>query len=179
VNSAICLRKQPIAITGILILVGLCWPLGSQAGRVTNDANSFNGYSMESPLSHYPSLTRIESRVGEFVRQIGIYEDRAETIIVNDVSFSRVRYRFADTKLESIQLVYQGRDNRERLRQWLEDTYGKLPARERPMVNQVEWHGDRMVITLSFNGALNQGSLWFTSPDLHRNLHESRAPLSD
>ena len=172
--------RQHVVIAGIMIVGGfLCLPFSSLAGRIANNADSFKGYIMESPLSEYPSLTRVDTRAGEFVRHIGIYEDRSETITINGVSFSRVRYRFADTKLESIQLVYQGRENRERLREWIEDTYGKLPPQERRMVNQVEWHGDRMVISLSYNGALNQGSLWFTSPDLHRLLHDSRASLPD
>jgi len=115
----------------------------------------------------------------EAVKDVGVYENTGEALTINGVSFLRVRYRFADQRLESIQLVYEGRANRDKLLQWLEGQYGKVPPQERRIVNQVDWVGDRMVISLSYNFSTKEGSLWFFSPELHHLLSDSIASLPD
>ena len=60
---------------------------------------------------------------------------------------------------------------------WLEEQYGKLTSVERRIVNQIEWRGDHMVITLDFDIYAKRGSLWFISPELNHLLSDSSASL--
>ena len=91
------------------------WMVTAEAGRIPDDPIVFNGYSLEAPLSSYPSLKLIEAWNADFVREVGLYEKPRETLSLNGVSFTKIRYRFADQQLESIQLTYAGRDNRDKL----------------------------------------------------------------
>ena len=164
---------------GILVL----WVMGSadraDAAKLADDMNAFDGFVMKAPLSQYPSLKPLKTTSAEFVREIGIYEHSAQPITVNGVSFLKVRCRFADRRLESIELIYEGRENRQKLLQWLEEHYGKLSPMERKIVNQIEWYGELMTITLSYDSDTKQGTLWFISPELHALLHESTASMPD
>jgi hypothetical protein len=174
----ILLRPALLAWALIWSVSALC-AQATGAAQIRDDQNAFHGYVMQSPLSQYPSLKVLKIRSAEFVKEVGEYENPGEVLAVNDVTFLRVRYRFADRRLESIQLVYEGRDNRERLVQWLEAQYGKLTSSERKMVNQVEWQGHAMTITLSYNFTYKRGTLWFVSPELNHLLHNSIASLPD
>ena len=146
--------------------VGL-YPGPSSAIRISGELNEFNGYVMEAPLASYPSLKLIKAWSTDFVQEVGLYENPLETPTINGVSFLSARYRFANARLESIYLVYQERESREKLLKWIEEHYGKLLPSERKMINQVEWHGDRLTIALSFDSNTKQGTLWFISPTLH------------
>jgi hypothetical protein len=143
------------------------------AVRISGDLNEFNGYTMEAPLSRYPSLHLVRAWSTDFVEEVGLYESPQEAPTVNGVSFVNARYRFADGRLESIQLMYERRENREKLLKWIEEHYGKLLPAERKMINQVEWHGDRLAITLSFDPNTKEGNLWFISPTLHHLVNKN------
>ncbi len=150
-----------------------CWVTPAWAGQIGDQLNSFNGYALETPLASYPSFKLIETWSGDFVREVSLYENPGENLTLNGVSFLKVRYRFADGRLECIQLVYEGLDNREKLLQWLEERYGKLPLPERRTIPQVLWNGDQLTITLSYNKHAKRGTLWFASPALHDMVNKS------
>ena len=143
------------------------------AGQIGDQHNSFNGYTLETPLATYPSFKLIDRWSGDFVQDVSLWENPGENLTLNGVSFLKVRYRFADGRLECIQLVYEGLDNRNRLLQWVEEHYGQLPAPERRTIPQVLWHGDKLTITLNFNTHTQRGTLWFASPALHDLVNKS------
>jgi hypothetical protein len=149
------------------------WLELAEAGQLRDDLNAFNGYTLETPLASYPSFKLIETWSGDFVQEVSLYENPGEALTLNGVSFLKVRYRFADGRLECIQLVYEGLDNRNRLLQWLEEHYGRLPVPERRTIPQVLWHGDQLTITLNFNKHTQRGTLWFASPALHDLVNKS------
>ena len=76
-------------------------------------------------------------------------------------------------------LTYEGCENRDKLIRWLEEQYGKLGPGERKMLRQVEWHGERMTIALTYDIGTGGGSLLFISPALNHLLNESIASLPD
>ena len=84
------------------------------AAPLKDDQNAFNGYVMEAPLSQYPTLRVLRTWSAEFVNEVGEYEQPGEALTLNGVSVLKVRYRFADRRLESVQLVYEGRESRDR-----------------------------------------------------------------
>jgi hypothetical protein len=151
----------------------------AMAGSLGSNVNAFKGYIMEAPISQYPFLKLIKVASTDLVQELGLYENPEENIVLNNVSFRKVRYRFADQRLESVQLVYEGRENRERLMQWIEEHYGRPNPAERKMINQVEWHGDLLAITLSYNMVNKEGHLWFISPPLHRLVNEGIGAMPD
>ena len=63
--------------------------------------------------------------------------------------------------------------------QWIEEHYGKVSRAERKMINQVEWHGDLLAITLSYDTSTKEGHLWFISPPLHRLVNEGTGAMPD
>lgn len=102
-----------------------------------------------------------------------MYERPGEVVTLNGVALNPVRYRFVNGQLESIVLSYEGRENRDKLLQWVEERYGKLSPPERRMLSQVEWHGDRTLVTLSFNLSSKAGTLSFSSTSMRRQLFDS------
>jgi hypothetical protein len=158
-----------VAVAGIIASVA-----PSSAARISGELNEFRGYTMEAPLSAYPHLRKVKTWNTDFVQEVGLYENPHEVPTIDEVTFNTVRYRFADSKLESIHLLFEGRANRDRLLKWIEEHYGRLlPAERRRMINQVEWHGDRLTITLSYNPETSLGSLWFISPTLHHLINKN------
>ncbi|HEY3197157.1 MAG TPA: hypothetical protein VGJ57_04000 [Nitrospirales bacterium] len=145
----------------------------SFAVRINGDLNEFNGYTMEAPLSLYPDLKQVKTWSTDFVKEVGLYENPQEPPIINGTRFTAAQYRFADSRLESINLEFEGRENRDRLLKWIEQHYGKLLPIERKMINQVEWHGDRLTIALSYNPETTLGRLWFISPTLHHLVNKN------
>jgi|GEM_PF-969429 len=164
------------ALVLCVVIAGLC-PRSACAAPINDNQDSFNSYVMTAPLSQYPSLKLVKTWSAEMVKEVGFYENPGEAVMVNGVSLTGIRYRFADQRLESIYATYEGRENRDRLMRWLEEQYGKLAPVERRIVNQVEWRGDRMVITLDFDIYTKRGSLWFISPELNHLLNDSSASL--
>ena len=149
------------------------------AAEIKDNQNVFNGYAMGVPLSRYPALQKLKSWSAEFVKEVGLYENPGESPVLNGVSYRKVRYRFADQQLESIEMTYEGRANRDNLLRWLEEQFGKLSPVEHRMVSQVEWPGDAIAITLSYNHDSKRGTLFIASPELHSRIHESIASLPD
>jgi hypothetical protein len=145
----------------------------SYAVRIKGEFNEFNGFTMESSLSRYPNLKQVKTWNTDFVKEVGLYENPQETPMINGVRLTDGQYRFADSLLESINLTFEGRENRDRLMQWIEQHYGRLLPAERKMINQVEWHGDHLSITLSYNPETNLGRLWFISPTLHHLVNKN------
>jgi hypothetical protein len=157
------------AVVGIVVTVTL-----SYAVRISGELNEFHGYRMEAPLSAYPHLRQVKTWNTDFVKEVGLYENPQEVPMIDGVVFNAAQYRFADSKLESIHLSFEGRENRDRLLKWIEQQYGMLlPAERKRMINQVEWHGDRLTITLSYNPETTLGTLWFISPTLHHLVNKN------
>lgn len=103
-------------------------------------------------------------------RWVDLYDRSTVGIILNGVSFTRIRYRFLDKQLESVQLSYEGRANREKLLQLMEERYGRLTPGERKLVGRAEWDGYETVVDLSYNTETGKGSLWFISTTLNRDF---------
>jgi hypothetical protein len=157
----------------ILLLPGI---IGAQLG---GELESFNGYTLESPTAAYPSLRLVGRYRTDFVQDVTVYELPGEQLTLEGVLCSQVRYRFADGLLESVQLTYKGRENRDRLLGWVEANYGKLPSQERRIIAQVMWHGEKMMIMLNYNRSYDQGTLWFISPRLHKEMNRLTGATSD
>ena len=162
-----------------LPLVVTLWAAELHAEQLEDGVNSFNGYILESPASEFESLNAVEHYSTEFVQDVTVYEKRGELLILDAVPLKTVRYRFANGLLESIQLTYEGRDNREELLGWIEAHYGRLPSRERKILSQVMWHGEKMLIMLNYNRSYDQGTLWFVSPSLHREINRTTGSIPD
>lgn len=103
-------------------------------------------------------------------KQVDLYDRSTVGIVLNGVSFSRIRYRFIDNQLESVQLSYEGKANRERLLQLMEERYGRLTPGERKFINRAEWDGYETVVDLSYNPETGLGSLWFISTSLNKDF---------
>jgi len=162
----------------VLAIVAL-YSSGPQAGQLDGDGNSFNGYTLETPASSYESLNLVEHYSTDFVENVTVYENPGEVLTLEVVPIKTVRYRFADGLLESVQLTYKGRENRDRLLGWVEANYGKLPSQERRIIAQVMWHGEKMMIMLNYNRSYDQGMLWFISPRLHKEINRLTGATSD
>ena len=162
-------------VLGLLVLV-LPGIVGAQLG---GELESFNGYTLESPTAAYPSLRLVGRYRTDFVQDVTVYELPGEQLTLEGVLCSQVRYRFADGLLESVQLTYKGRENRDRLLGWVEANYGKLPSQERRIIAQVMWHGEKMMIMLNYNRTQNEGALWFISPSLHGEINRTTGSITD
>jgi hypothetical protein len=160
-------------------LVVTLWAAELHAEQLEGGVNSFNGYILESPASEYESLNVIQNYSTEFVQNVTVYEKQGELLTLDAVPLKTVRYRFANGLLESIQLTYKGRDNREKLLGWIEAHYGKLPSRERKILSQVMWHGEKMLIMLNYNRSYDEGTLWFVSPSLHTEINRTTGSIPD
>ena len=101
-------------------------------------------------------------------QQVDIYDRSPVGITLNGATPTRIRYRFLDNRLESVQVSYEGRANRDRLLQLMEDRYGRLTPGERKLVARAEWDGFETTVTLSFDPDTGLGSLWFNSTILNQ-----------
>ena len=143
-----------------LLLLGL-WMEPAQAAVITNEPTAFNGYAWGARISEYPSLKLMpDPAIAHPLPGVDVYEKQGETIALNGVTLGKIQYRFYKDQLGGILLSYEGRENREKLRQWIEDHYGKVPPVERKQ-KQIEWHGKNTVINLGYDVTTNQGRLWF------------------
>lgn len=144
-----------------LVLSIAVWGESAGAARITNEPKDFNGYIFGATSSQYPSLKRLVDPVlGNPLPFVQVYENPGEVVNLNGVTFLKVYYRFYKDRLGNIQLMYEGRENREKLMQWIAEQYGKLPFVERKQ-KQIEWHGENIVITLGYDVTLGTGNLWF------------------
>lgn len=164
----------------VLSLGAVCLCTGmAGGGQVPDTLDSFNGYTLETPVSSYASLNLVKHYSTDFVENVTVYEKPGEVLTLEVVPIKAVRYRFTDGLLESIQLTYEGRENREKLLGWVEAHYGKLPSKERTIIAQVMWHGEKMMIMLNYNRSYDQGTLWFISPRLHKEINRLTGATSD
>jgi len=165
-------------VKGVLALSVLPSILASDpahAVRITDEPNGFNEYTWGSPVTGFPALQQArELGKAEGGERIVVYERPGEVVTLNGVSLSRIRYRFVDGQLESIVLSYEGRENWEKLMQWVEEHYGKLtPSERRAQFTQVEWLGEKTEVTLSYYHIRKEGTLLFISPVLRYRLFDS------
>ena len=153
-------KLVPVGLAHILLLVGL-WVEPAPAAVITNEPTGFNSYTWGARISEYPSLKLVpDPAVAHPLPGVDVYENPGEVLTLNGVMLGKIQYRFYKDQLGGIQLVYEGRENREKLRQWIEDHYGKVPPPERKQKN-VEWHGANTVISLGYDVTTKQGRLWF------------------
>jgi hypothetical protein len=144
------------------------------AVRITNEPNGFNEYTWGSPLANFPALQQTrELGKAEGGERITVYEKPGEVITLNGVALNRIRYRFVDGQLASVGLSYEGRENRNKLLQWIEEHYGKVTPAERRMFSQVEWIGEKTEVTLSYYSSRKEGTLLFISADFRNRLFDS------
>jgi hypothetical protein len=165
--------KNYRGVRALLILaVGL---LGAPTGaaEIPDDPGGFNGYAWGTPLAQFPGFKLVKNLGGtDFVNNVGVYENPGETLTLNEVTLATIRYRFVENQLESIELRYTGRENRDKLMRWLEEHYGKLTSHERNMVNAILWYGDTTAINLKYDAATKQGTLYFLSQALSHRFNE-------
>jgi hypothetical protein len=162
-----------VHVAAIALILAAVLPAGIYAGRIKEDPKGFNEYMWGSSLSDYSSLKLIKDLGStDFVSKAGVYEKPGETMTLNGVPIRHVGYRFIDEQLESIQLQYEGRENRDQLLLWLEDRFGRVSASERKMVTAVQWFGEYTTVTLSYNPRTHHGTLWFMSQTLNHRFNE-------
>ncbi len=165
---------QGLQVLGAFLLLAaglVVEPAG--AARIKDDPNGFKGYSWGAAMASFPSLKLVKDLGStDFVSSAGVYEIPGETLTLNGAPLSKIHYRFIDGQLESIQLRYEGRENREKLMRWVEDHYGKVTPADRKMINAVQWFGDNTTVTLSWDYSAHQGTLWFMSQALNHKFNE-------
>jgi hypothetical protein len=150
----------PVGLALTLLLLGL-WMEPILAAVIMNEPAGFNGYNWGARIAEYPSLKLVmDPAVAHPLPDVVVYENPGEVLVLNGVTFGKIYYRFYKHQLGGVQLTFEGRENREKLRQWIEDLYGKVPPPERKQKN-IEWHGKNTVINLGYDVTTNQGRLWF------------------
>lgn len=168
-----CKAAFPIKVLFLCVLAGGLPIEPTEAAKLKDEPNGFNGYILGAALSDYPSLKLVKDLGStDFVQQVGIYVNPDEALRFNAIPLTQIRYRFVDGQLESIAVHYEGRENRDKLMRWVEEQYGKLSSHERRMVSNVQWFGDKTTITLNYNPNTKIGTLWFISQVLSHRLNE-------
>jgi hypothetical protein len=153
-------KLVPVGLALTLLLLGL-WMNPAQAAVITNEPTGFNGYTWGARISEYPSLKLMsDPAIAHPLPYVDVYENQGEILTLNSVTFTKIQYRFYKDQLGSIDLKYKGRENRNKLLEWIEERYGKVPLPERRQKN-IEWHGKNTVISLGYDVTTNQGRLWF------------------
>lgn len=154
---------KPFLSTRLGLLLLALIALGGQrveSARILNEPDEFNGYRWGTTIDRYPELRPVlDETIANQFPNVKAYED-AGSLVLNGVKPDKIYYRFSKGRLGSVELRYEGRDNREKLRQWIEGRYGLAPASERKQKN-IEWHGESMVITLGYDILSDRGQLWF------------------
>lgn len=158
----------------VLFMLAVGFPMvPAGSANIPDDSGGFNGYAWGTPLAKFPGFKLIKDLGStDFVKNIGVYEKPGETLTLNEVPLATIRYRFVENQLESIELRYTGRENRDKLMRWLEEHYGKLTASERKMVNAILWYGDTTTINLKYDVVTQQGTLYFLSQALNHRFNE-------
>lgn len=161
-------------LTLFLVSCFLCLELTSQPAwsvLIHDEPSGFRGNHWGAAPADCAAL-RFDRNLGITTsgKQVDLYDRSTVGIRLNGVSFTKIRYRFLDNQLESVQLSYEGRENRDRLLQLMEDRYGPLTPGERRLVNRAEWDGYETTVILSFNPDTGLGALWFISTVLNRDF---------
>ena len=153
-------KLVPVGLALTLLLLAL-WMNPARGAVITNEPTGFNGYTWGTRISEYPSLKLMaDPAIAHPLPGVDVYEIPGETLALNGVTLGKIQYRFYKGQLGAVLLSYEGRENREKLRQWIEERYGKVPPPERRQKN-IEWHGKNTVINLGYDLTTNQGRLWF------------------
>jgi hypothetical protein len=157
-----------------LVFCFLCLGLANQSARavlIHDEPSGFRGNHWGDSPADCVSLRFVKgqgtTRSGE---RVDLYDRATVGIAINGVSFTRIRYRFLENHLESVQLSYEGRVDYDKLLERMEERYGRLTPGERKLVGRAEWDGFETVVDLSYNVETGRGSLWFISPTLHRDF---------
>jgi hypothetical protein len=155
---------------GLLLFLGMALLITpAEAILIANEDSGFRGNRWGAHPKDCASLTFVASQgVTQSGQQVDLYDRSALGISPNGATLTRIRYRFLDNQLESVQLSYEGRANRDKLQQLMEDRYGRLTPGERKLVARNEWDGFETTVVLSFNPDTGLGSLWFISTMLNR-----------
>jgi hypothetical protein len=163
-----------MALAGVLAI-----GLSAEAAKIKDEPNGFNGHTCGASLDQYQSFKMVKD-LGEshFAGSVAVYENPGESVMLDQVLFTKVRYRFVNKQLESVQHIFEGREDRDRLLRWIEGRYGPAPAAERRVLTSVQWFGDQTTISLSFDINTKRGNLWFTCQALNHLLNELHQGLS-
>lgn len=157
-----------------LVLCFLCLGLANQpvwAVMIADEPSGFRGNYWGASSGDCPPLRFVKGLgATNSGKQVDLYDRSTVGIVLNGVSFSRIRYRFVDNQLESVQLSYEGKANRGKLLQLMEERYGRLTPGERKLINRAEWNGYETVVELSYNPETGLGSLWLLSTVLNRDF---------
>ena len=158
----------------VLVFCFLCLGLAIQSAwavLIHDEPSGFRGNQWGASPADCASL-RFVKNLGttQSKQQVDIYERSTVGIVLNGAPISRIRYRFLDNQLESVQLSYEGQANREKLLQLMEERYGRLTPGERKLINRAEWDGYETVVDLSYNPETGLGSLWFISTNRNRDF---------
>jgi len=136
---------------------------------IENEPSGFRGNHWGASPENCVPLRFVSSLgVTDSGKPVDLYDRSPVGISLNGAALTRIRYRFLDNKLESVQLSYEGPANRDRLLQLMEDRYGRLTPGERKVISRAEWNGFETTVVLSFNPDTGLGSLWFLSTVLNR-----------
>jgi hypothetical protein len=163
-------RKRARFFLAFVILLGISFSVApARALLIENEPSGFRGNQWgASPADCVPLRFVSNLGVTDAGQQVDVYDRSPVGISLNGAALTRIRYRFLDNKLESVQLSYEGRANRDRLLQLMEERYGRLTPGERKSVTRAEWDGFETTVVLSFNPDSGVGSLWFLSTMLNR-----------
>ena len=161
-------------LSPVLASCFLCLSLAGQSAwavMIHDEPSGFRGNHWGDSPWDCPSLRFVKGLGATYYGvQVDLYDRSTVGIVLNGVSFTRIRYRFLDNQLESVQLSYEGLANREKLLPLIEERYGRLTPGERKLVNLAEWDGYETVVDLSYNPETGRGSLWFISAVLNRDF---------
>jgi hypothetical protein len=153
-------------------MVMASWNEAAHAVAIQDEPNGFNGYVWGVSASRYPSLKPMEPE-NDKASRVRFFEIPGEILTLNGVPLRNILYRFVEDQLVSIQLNYEGRQNRDQVMRWVEEHYGRLTAVERRMLHQVEWHGASTVVSLGYNRPSDKGRLVFMSPALTHKYNDT------
>ncbi|HEX9285330.1 MAG TPA: hypothetical protein VF879_06640 [Nitrospirales bacterium] len=164
-----------MTMTRFALLLATCFLSLSLADQAAwsalnrDEASGFRGNRWGAAPNECASL-RFAGDLGsnESGQRITLYDRSTVGITMNGTSFNRIRYRFVDNQLESVQLSYEGRANRDKLLEVIEERYGQPHPGERKNLSRIEWDGEETIVNLDYRTDLEQGSLWFISTDLNR-----------
>jgi hypothetical protein len=162
-------------LLGLVLLVMALVITPVEAILIANEDSGFRGNCWGAHPEDCASLRFVRSQgVTESGQQVDLYDRSPVGISPNGATVTRIRYRFLDNKLESVQLSYEGQANRDRLVHLMEDRYGRLTPGERKVVGRSERDGFETTVVLSFNHDTGLGSLWFLSTVLNREYSDYR-----
>ncbi len=84
--------------------------LAAEAARIKDEPDGINGHKCGTPLAQYQSFKLVED-LGEtdFAGSVKVYENPGESVMLDQVPFIKIRYRFVGDQLESMQYDFEGR----------------------------------------------------------------------